>query len=106
MFISTERHRLDARALLNVILWIVRSEAAWRDLPECYGAWQIACKQFVQWKERGLMEKVLHELSADADFETLCIDSTYPKMNKASAGFRQEVLENQNQSASQRNQCI
>lgn len=80
------RPRRDARELLNAILWIARSGAAWRDLPERYGAWQTAYKRFVQWQESGLLEKVFHELSADADYETLSIDSTYIKAHKASAG--------------------
>ena len=80
------RPRRDARELLNAILWIARSGAAWRDLPERYGAWQTAYKRFVQWQESGLLEKVFHELSTDADYETLSIDSTYIKAHKASAG--------------------
>ena len=80
------RPRRDARELLNAILWIARSGAAWRDLPERYGAWQTAYKRFVQWQESGLLEKVFHELSSDADYETLSIDSTYIKAHKASAG--------------------
>ncbi len=80
------RPRRDARELLNAIMWIARSGAAWRDLPERYGAWQTAYKRFVQWQESGLLEKVFHDLSADADYETLSIDSTYIKAHKASAG--------------------
>ena len=60
------RPRRDAWELLNAILWIARSGAAWRDLPERYGAWQTAYKRFVQWQESGLLEKVFHELSTDA----------------------------------------
>lgn len=82
------RPQRDARELLNAILWIARSGAAWRDLPERYGAWQTAYKRFVQWQESGLLEKVFHELSADADYETLSIDSTYIKAHKASAGAK------------------
>ncbi len=80
------RPRRDARELLNAIMWIARSGAAWRDLPERYGAWQTAYKRFVQWQESGLLEQVFHDLNADADYETLSIDSTYIKAHKASAG--------------------
>ena len=80
------RPRRDARELLNAILWIARSGAAWRDLPERYGAWQTAYKRFVQWQASGLLEKVFHEQSTDADYETLSTDSTYIKAHKASTG--------------------
>ena len=80
------RPRRNARELLNAILWITRSGAAWRDLPERYGAWQTSYKRFVQWLESGLLEKIFHELSLDADLENISIDSTYIKAHKASAG--------------------
>lgn len=80
------RPRRNARELLNAILWITHSGAAWRDLPERYGTWQTAYKRFVQWLESGLLEKIFHELSSDADLENISIDSTYIKAHKASAG--------------------
>ena len=30
----------DNRAMLNGMLWIARSGAQWRELPEAYGPWQ------------------------------------------------------------------
>ncbi|WP_156639360.1 transposase, partial [Levilactobacillus koreensis] len=32
--------KIDDRTAFNAILWVMRSGAAWRDLPERYGAWQ------------------------------------------------------------------
>lgn len=29
--------RVDDRRILNGILWVLRSGAPWRDIPECYG---------------------------------------------------------------------
>ena len=80
------RPRRDARELLNGILWIARSGAAWRDLPERYGPWQTVYKRFVQWQESGLLERIFRELGEDADLEDISIDSTYIKAHKASAG--------------------
>jgi transposase len=36
---QTGRPALDHRRLLNGILWMLRTGAPWRDLPERYGAW-------------------------------------------------------------------
>jgi transposase len=63
--ILTGRPRKDSRQILNGILWIARSKAAWRDLPERYGAWQTIYKRFVQWREEGLMKRIFHDLDAD-----------------------------------------
>ena len=80
------RPRKNSRQILNGILWIARSGAAWRDLPERYGAWQTIYKRFVQWQEAGLLEHIFHDLGADADLQDISIDSTYIKAHKASAG--------------------
>ena len=36
--------------------------------------------------KNGLIEQIFHDLAADADLETISIDSTYIKAHKASAG--------------------
>lgn len=80
------RPRKDSRQMLNGIVWIARSGAAWRDLPERYGPWQTVYKRFVQWQTSGLLELIFHDLSADADLQDISIDSTSVKAHKASAG--------------------
>ena len=37
--------------MLNGMLWIVRSGARWRELPEAYGPWQSVYAQFAKWRE-------------------------------------------------------
>ena len=43
----------DNRQMLNGVLWIARSGAAWRDLPERYGAWSSVYRRFQEWAETG-----------------------------------------------------
>ena len=70
------RPRNEDRPILNGILWIVRSGAAWRDLPERYGAWSTVYSRFVQWQEEGLFDTILKELSEEADFQDMSIDGS------------------------------
>ena len=41
------RPSIDNRTVLNGILWILRSGAPWRDLPERYGKWNTIYKTFL-----------------------------------------------------------
>ena len=82
------RPRNEDRPILNGILWIVRSGAAWRDLPERYGAWSTVYSRFVQWQEEGLFDTILKELSEEADFQDMSIDSSTVKAHQASAGAK------------------
>lgn len=84
--------RKDSQQILNGILRIARSGAAWRDLLQRYGAWQTVYKRFVQWQEWGLLEHIFHDLGADADLQEISMDSTYIKAHRASAGRPQKEV--------------
>ncbi|QZZ21264.1 transposase [Leptothermofonsia sichuanensis E412] len=36
----------DHRTTINGILWMLRTGAPWRDLPDRYGAWQTVAGRF------------------------------------------------------------
>ena len=63
----TGKPNLPHRAVLNGILWRVRTGAPWRDLPEQYGKWQTVYSRFRRWQLAGIWDRVLAALQADAD---------------------------------------
>ena len=76
----------DNRSKLNGILWIAKSGAPWRELPERYGSWQTIYSCFRKWKNLGIFETIFHEMSADADMENVSIDSTSCKVHQSANG--------------------
>lgn len=82
------RPRNDDRQLLNGVLWVLRSGAAWRDVPERYGPWSTVYNRFVQWQESGLFAQILEELGGDADLQDISMDSTSVKAHQHSAGAK------------------
>ena len=76
----------DNRSMLNGMLWIARSGAQWRNLPECYGPWQSVYSRFRKWRDDGTLEKIFRALSSDADMENVCIDSTVIKVHQSANG--------------------
>jgi len=71
--------------IFNAILWIARSGAPWRDMPECYGSYKTVYSRFCKWRDDGTLLHILQALNADADYENLCIDSTSIKAHPQSA---------------------
>ena len=57
------RPRHDHRTVLGGILWVVRSGAAWRAMPEEYGKWQTAYKRYRLWCATGLWQRLLATLA-------------------------------------------
>src|SRR5687768_5978897 len=42
----TGRPNLDHRRLVNGILWLLRTGAPWRDVPDHYGPWRTVASRF------------------------------------------------------------
>jgi transposase len=81
--------KLNERTMFNASLWIARSGAAWRDLPEeRYGSWKTVYSRFCTWRDSGLLVAIFQALQVEPDFENLSIDSTSVKAHQHSAGAK------------------
>lgn len=61
--------------MLNGILWLARTGAQWRQLPERYGPWQSVYARFAKWRSEGLWEEILHALSLEIGTQSQGIGS-------------------------------
>ena len=77
------------RTILNGIVWIARSGAPWRDLPERYGAWQTVYSRFRKWIEDGILDNIFRVLSLEAELTELSIDASIVQAHQHSAGEKQ-----------------
>jgi transposase len=55
----------DSREVLEGILWVLRSGARWKDLPERFPPYQTCHRRFQQWVKSGVMRQVLWALAQD-----------------------------------------
>lgn len=77
----------DNRRFINAVLWIARTGAPWRDLPERLGAWNSVFQRFNRWCKRGVWQRLL-QLWQDPDLECLMLDSTIIRAHQHAAGAR------------------
>ena len=93
----TGRPNLDHRIVINGILWIARTGAPWRDLPESYGIWSTVASRFYRWRKAGIWQRVLETLQqlADAerriDWEVHFVDGTVVRAHQHAAGAKAGV---------------
>ena len=80
--------RTDNRRFLNALLWMARSGARWRDLPERFGDHEAVKRRYYRWIEMGVLDDMLAVLAREADLEWLLIDSTIVRAHQHAAGAR------------------
>ena len=78
----------STREVLNGILWVLRTGAPWKDLPERYPSYQTCHRRFQQWVQNGTVEKILRALAedlearGDIDLSEAFIDGTFAPARK------------------------
>ena len=94
----TGRPARDHRTVLNGILWVLRTGAPWRDLPERYGPWQTCYSRFRRWQQAGIWPAILAALQRDADahgaldWTTHFVDGTVVRAHQHAAGAKGGTL--------------
>ena len=82
----------DNRLMINAMVWIARSGAPWRDLPERYGPWKSVYSRFRKWIEDGILDNIFRVLSLEAELDELFLDATIVKAHQHSAGAKKGGL--------------
>lgn len=94
---KTGRPNQDHRTVLNGILWILRTGAPWRDLPERYGKWQTVASRFYRWQKAGIWQAVFAQLQQHSalagrlDWEVHYVDGTIVRAHQHAAGAKKVV---------------
>ncbi len=88
----TGRPPKDRRTIIDGILWILRTGAPWRDLPQEFGPWATVWDLFDKWNGNGTLDEIVRRLRAvrvdceDVDQELWCIDGTIVRAARCAAG--------------------
>ena len=84
----------DHRRVLNGILWILRTGAPWRDLPDRYGKWTTVVSRFYRWRRAGIWDRLLTVLQVQGnvngqlDWEKHDVDATVLRAHQHAAGAK------------------
>jgi transposase len=100
----------DPREVLNGILWILRTGAPWKDLPQRYLPYKTCHRRFQQWAQSGVFRRIDQELAEDLserggiDIREAFIDGTFVPAKKGSC-CRQDKAWQMHQNHGHRRRC-
>ena len=80
----------DNRLFLEAVLWIARTGAPWRDLPERFGESNNVFQRFNRWVKKGVWQRVFDALQ-EPDLEWVMLDATIIRAHVHAAGARKKA---------------
>jgi len=80
----------DNRLYFEGMMWIARTRAQWRHLPDEYGKWNSVFRRYRRWVTTGVFDAMLETLAELAGRETTAdmIDSTVVRAHHCAVGIK------------------
>jgi transposase len=94
---KTGRPAEDDRRVINGILWILRTGAPWRDLPERYGKWGTVSSRFYRWRQARVFDRLFAAVQQEADalghidWQVHFVDGTVIRAHQHAAGSKKKT---------------
>jgi len=82
--------RTNNRRFMDALLWMARSGARWRDLPERFGDYRTVKRRYYDWIERGVLGDIFAAISTELDMKWISVDATVVRAHQHAAGARRE----------------
>ena len=83
----------DNRPYFEGMMWMARTGAQWRHLPDEYGKWNSVFRRYRRWVETGVFDAMLETLAEMVERDTSAdmIDSTVVRAHHCAVGLKKGI---------------
>ena len=83
----------DNRPYFEGMVWMARTGAQWRHLPDEYGKWNSVFRRYRRWVETGVFDALLETLTEMVERDTSAdmIDSTVVRAHHCAVGLKKGI---------------
>ncbi len=74
------------RNFVNAVIFLLKTGAPWRDLPDRYGNWKTAYNRFSNWAKAGHWNRIFKALQMRIDRTGSLVDATIARAHQDAAG--------------------
>ena len=74
------------RNFVNAVVWIAKTGAPWRDLPERFGIWKTIFNRFSEWAKAGRWDNIFKALAISDDDVGSLMDGSVIRAHQDSCG--------------------
>ena len=74
------------RNFVNAVVWIAKTGAPWRDLPERFGPWKTIFNRFSEWAKAGRWDSIFKALAISDDDVGSLMDGSVIRAHQDSSG--------------------
>lgn len=62
----TRQHASNPRRIIEGIVWVIRTNSSWREVPACIGPWSNVAEHYYRWRKEGRWACILQILQEQA----------------------------------------
>lgn len=71
---------------MNAVVWIAKTGAPWRDLPDRYGSWKTIYNRFRRWSQKELWQEIFGQVTVHDEELAGMMDATIIRTHQDAAG--------------------
>lgn len=76
------------RNFINAVVWIAKTGAPWRDLPERFGSWKTIYNRFHRWANHDVWREIFRAVAVADENAAGILDASVVRAHQDAAGGR------------------